>query len=312
MRDPKSFFLLVGALLLITISFIIVSIWGYHFYVQDQDSKPVARQLEQTFPTGGRNDNRDSLELVLDSVLGNASKGYDSLASSYDNALNQALLSKASEYRDIKRDIIEILNEKAVLKDTSAPDERIRLLQRDVEILRGTNIELKSENDSLRTMLGELTLLKNEDSKTSDNEITQKRQQKSTNSLPLLVSHLNFTAISADGSHKIVTTLASQTNEFSGSFELNIQSTETGSSKIFIVILAPDGRVLPNEVGKLGIFYSPTGNKSYSTALLFDALKDNHRTLQFSIPASSVQKGKYTMQIYHGGLLIGKLNKMLL
>jgi hypothetical protein len=124
---------------------------------------------------------------------------------------------------------------------------------------------------------------------------------------------LRFAAFNVNKDDKKVTSLASQTTMFEGSFEINIKSADNNSPKIFIVILQPDRKVLLNPAGKPGIFYTPDGNKNYSTSLQFDVKKDNHKRLHFSIAAPQpIQKGKYIMQIYHGGILIGRLNKMLL
>lgn len=308
MRDPKYFFLLIGALALVTISFIIISIRGYHYYFQNQDSKPVAIQLKQT-PDPVAENNRDSLELILDSILRVSKDRQDSLIDSNTDSLDTILRLKIIEFRKLRSDIIEILNQKSALKNTTAVDEKMRLLQQNINELHERNGELESENEKLKGMVEELTASKNQ--RNDAGSIAQRSRQGSANSLPLLVSHLKFNAINITGSNKKATSHASNANELEGSFELNIKSTKNNSSKIFMVILGPGKKVLPNSSGKLGIFYSPDGNKKYSVVLRFDTVNDNHKRLYFSIPVHSPQPGKYAMQIYHGGILIGRLDKVL-
>ena len=312
MREPKSFFLLVGMLVLVTISFVLISIWAYHSYFQDQHSTPIAVQSEQAPAPLVKNNNKDSLELILDSILRNSTNQQDSIIDNHSDSLDKVLGLKIVEFKKIKSDIIEILNKKTASKNYADAD-KINLLQQNVNELRERNSELESENERLKELVKELTASKNQKGETAnENKGIQKTQRKGVHSLPLLVLHLKFTAIHADGGNKKITTLASQTNELAGSFELNIKSTRSNSSKIFIVILQPNGKVLSNPGGKSGMFYTLEGDRKYSVALHMDVLKDNHKRLQFSIKTPSAQKGKYTMQIYHGGILIGRLNKILL
>ncbi len=52
MRDPRSLFLLVVALLFITVSFVLISIWGYHFYYLNQQGTADV-QVDQKKPRAG-------------------------------------------------------------------------------------------------------------------------------------------------------------------------------------------------------------------------------------------------------------------
>lgn len=315
MRDSKSFFLLIAVLVLVTISFILISIWGYNYYFRNVENKQVVLQPAKTFTTGEKDNNRDSLEYILDSIINKSTDQKDSIADDNDtDSLDKTLEFKILEYRKLKSDIIEILNKKAALKDTAIVNEKISLLQQTIDELRERNNEMVSENEQLKEMVKQLTALKNpKEEVINNNNSAQKSASKSSNSLPLLVAHLRFAAINVEKNNGQITTLASQTDEFEGSFEINIKATKNNSPKIFIVILQPDKKVLVSPGSKPGIFYTSDGNKRYSTFLQFDVKKDNHKRLHFSIAAPRpIQKGKYAMQIYHGGILIGRLNKTLL
>ena len=311
MREPKSFFLLAGMLVLVTISFVLISVWAYNSYFQNHDSKYVTVQTQQAPAPSEKNNNKDSLELVLDSILRNPANQRDSVIDNHGDSLDKVLQLKIVEYRNLKSDIIEILNEKDASKN-NADTDRINLLQQNINELRERNNELENENEKLKELVEKLTGSKNQNEETIRNGNIQKTERKSVHSLSLFVLHLKFAAIHSDGPNKKITTIASQTNEFAGSFELNIKTAKNNSPKIFIVILQPNGKVLSDAGGKSGIFYTPEGDRKYSVALQFDILKDNHKRLQFSIETPSAQRGKYTMQIYHQGILIGRLNKILL
>ena len=315
MRDSKSFFLLIGVLVLVTISFIIISVWGYRYYFQTTENKPVVVQPEKKFVFVKQNNKSDSLEHILDSLTGKYGNPESGFAGNDTDSLDGILRLKILEYRKLKSDIIKILNKKAALKDTAIVNEKISLLQQTIDELRERNTEVVSENEQLKETVKRLEASQGlkEKATGNNNSSPQKNVSRSSHPLPLLVSHLRFAAINIKREDKKVTSLASQTNKLEGSFEINIKSAKNNSPKIFIVILQPNRKVLINQAAKPGIFYTPDGNKRYSTSLQFDVKRDNHKRLHFSIAAPQpIQKGKYIMQIYHGGILIGRLNKMLL
>ena len=314
MRDSKSFFLLIGVLVLVTISFIIISVWGYRYYFKTTENKQVVVQPEKKFVPVKQNNKSDSLEHILDSLTGKYGNPESGFAGNDTDSLDGILRLKILEYRKLKSDIIKILNKKAALKDTAIVNEKISLLQQTIDELRERNTEVVSENEQLKETVKRLEASQGLKEKATDNNSSrQESVSKSSHLLPLLVSHLRFAAIGIKKEDKKVTSIASQTNRFEGSFEINIKSAKNNSPKIFILILQPNRKVLINQAAKPGIFYTPDGNKRYSTSLEFDVEKDNHKRLHFSIAAPQpIQKGKYIMQIYHGGILIGRLNKMLL
>ena len=313
MRDFKSLFLLIAVLVLVTISFIVISVRGYRYYFQTTENKPAVVEPEKNFVSVKQHNKSDSLEHVLDSLIrkyGNQENGF---AGNDPDSLDGILKLKILEYKKLKSDIIEILNKRVALKDTAIVNEKISLLQKTINELRERNNGIVSENEQLKETVKRLTVLKGMREEATSNSNPQKSVSKSSHSLPLLVSHLRFTAISGKKEDKTRTSLASQTNRFEGSFEINIKSAKNNSPKIFIVILQPNRKILINPAAKPGIFYTPDGNKRYSTSLQFDVNKDNHKRLYFSVAVTQpIHKGRYTMQIYHGGILIGRLNRILL
>ena len=174
MREPKSFFLLVGMLVLVTISFVLISIWAYQSYFQDQHSTPIAVQSEQASAPLVKNNNKDSLELILDSILKNSNQ-QDSISDNYSDSLDKVLQLKIVAFKKIKSEIIEILNEKAASKDYADAD-KINVLQQNVNELRERNNELESENEKLKELVKELTASKNQKGETANK--FKKRKEK--------------------------------------------------------------------------------------------------------------------------------------
>ena len=55
----------------------------------------------------------------------------------------------------------------------------------------------------------------------------------------------------------------------------------------------------------------PQLSKIYSSKMRFDYSKGEIKKLNFSLSSDKYMKGNYILQIYHNGVLIGKLSKSL-
>lgn len=78
-----------------------------------------------------------------------------------------------------------------------------------------------------------------------------------------------------------------------------------------VVILQPNGKVLQNSTWETGVFYTREGKQLYSNKLRFDHQAGENKKLQFAISADKFLPGKYLVQLYHNGAMIGKTQKLL-
>jgi hypothetical protein len=308
MRDSKSLFLLVFALVLITVSFVLISIWGYHFYFQGKDNKlpPAENSL-----IAKKTITRDSLQNVLDSTIQQLGAQPDSAFYFTGDSSDKALEAKLLEYQRLKGEITEILKNKTSSKDMAVASEKIGELQQSIDELRNQNNQVAQENARLNKMVQQLL----SQNKTKKNISSSGNEKRSTDeellpALPLLVSHLRFSAMAVNGEYIEPTTQAAEAARLEGSFQINIQSSQNNSPDIYIVITQPNGKVLLNSAWESGTFATASGRKIYSVLLHFEN-KDNNSRLQFSINSNKFQKGVYAMEIYHNGILIGRLTKKL-
>ena len=137
----------------------------------------------------------------------------------------------------------------------------------------------------------------------------KKHLASSAYTLPLLVSHLRFVGMTVSDNNR-VTNIAAQTERLYGSFQLNVKPANTNNA-IYVVVIQPNGKTLLNSAWESGTFETKSGIEKYSTVLHFDNQKDNGNRLVFSIDSHNFQKGKYAMQIYHDGVMIGRLTRTL-
>lgn len=299
MKDRKSLYLLIFALIVITVAFTLISVWGYRFYF----SKKTFHSLHDPSTENTRTNKKTAdgvLQLRLDSAVQKLNNPADTIA--YDSSDHELAL-KITEFNRIKNEIALILKERSSAKD-SISETKIAALEKKIDELRNENIAISKENARLNEMVKQLP-----EKKQNEKELKpsfEKNKQQSASSLPLLVSHLRFVAYNDDKK----TSLASETKKLTGSFEINVKAQNT-TTWLDVVIVQPDGKVLLTGSGALASSEATSGKKAYSAVVHFDNVKDNHRRLQFSINAGSCMKGKYIMQIYHEGIMIGRLGKTL-
>lgn len=301
MKDRKSLYLLIFALLVVTISFILISIWGYNFYFQPKVPQTVTQEIQQTVPTAKKTSMKDSLQMLLASTveqLGNRDSTF------YDSSTDKTLELKLIEFNKLKNEIAEILKNKSSSKDMSEASEKIGQLQKSVDELRSKNDEVARENMRLNKVLKQLI----KENKPPQRKIKTVEKVNYTGPLSVLVSHLSFKGVTESDNNERETNIAAQTVKLTGSFLLSAKPTNTSTS-IYVVIVKPDGNTLLNSSWQSGTFETSSGRQTYSALIHFDNVKDNNNRLQFTIDARNFQKGKYAMQIYHDGIMIGRLVK---
>lgn len=308
MRDPKSLFILILALSLVIISFVLISIWGYHFYIEPKEnatSQPVNKSplnIQKPAIT-------DSLKSLRDSTNSESVIQQNNPVLNSSDSSDKTLELKLLQYNQLKEDIAEILkNKTSSSKDKSDANAKIAQLQKSIDDLRNQNDAVVQENARLSKMLKQF-MAENKHKSNSDVKSTTKKIKKNEPASPsLLVYRLKFFAVDKN---KSLTDQASDAIRLEGSFQINVKSDNNIPNEIYIVIIQPNGRVLLNTPLNSGMFEVDSVKKIYSAVLHFDTEKDNHRRLYFSIPSHTFHKGEYTMKIYHNGILIGRMERSL-
>lgn len=308
MRDPKSLYILVFALSLVIISFVLISIWGYHFYIQPGENTKT-QIPDKTALTVQKNEKVDSLQNRRDSVIPELGIQQNNSLHDTTDTLDKTLELKLIEYNKLKEDITKILEDKASSpKEMTDANEKIAQLQQNIDDLRNQNDAVARENARLNRMLKQFIKENKQKEKSSTNNSTKNTQTNKVHSPTLLVSRLKFFAIDEN---KRLTKLASNAVRWEGSFEININSEKSSSQDVYVVIIQPNGSVLLNSAWESGTFEVDSKRKVYSAVLHFDDIKDNYKRLYFSIDPHTFHKGVYKMLVYHSGILIGRMERSL-
>jgi hypothetical protein len=303
MRDSKAFYFMIFALVLVTVSFVLISIWGYNYYFQNKSEKLVTTVKKQPeikkIPTG------DSLQNFKDSNALSINPP-DSIGSVVDSP-DQTLELKISEYNQLKEEIAEILKNKAALKNKMEEMKKIGEIQKNIDSLKAQKESITKENERMDQLLKQ----KQQEQSNNKTEIEKSVKSAHASSLPLLVSHLKFEAIKEADTYDAPTVLASKATKLEGSFEINIISKKNIPSDIFVKITQPNGRPVLDGSSGFAVLEKDHERSSYTSVLHFDKTKDNNKRLTFSIKPREFYKGKYSMQVYHNGVMIGRTQRTL-
>jgi flagellar basal body-associated protein FliL len=302
MRDRRLISLLVVVLIVVTVSFILVSFWGYRYYFERKEAQrtTVTQPKQPVDPTTSFS---DSLQNLLNLAAAQVQDSSDSI--SLDSTSDTALASKLVEFNRLRNEITEMIRNKDASKNSAAENERIDQMEQTLEALKTRNDEVAAENVRLANMVKQLMQTKGK----SPASKSGKHLASSAYTLPVLVAHLRFVGMSL-GDNRSITNIAAKTERLYGSFEINIKPGNKDNT-IYIVIVQPDGKTLIAPGERSGTFTTDSETKPFSTSIKFDNKRDNGNRLVFTIDSHNFQKGTYAMQIYHQGQMIGRLTRTL-
>jgi ABC-type uncharacterized transport system permease subunit len=107
------------------------------------------------------------------------------------------------------------------------------------------------------------------------------------------------------------TSKADETDKLVGSFTLKNNNSQSTVSEVMVVVVQPDGKVLQTSNWETGVFYTNSGKQIYSKKLRFNSNNGENKKLNFSIQAEKYLPGKYTIELYHDGAVVGRAVKVL-
>ncbi|MDP4284335.1 MAG: hypothetical protein Q8891_07930 [Bacteroidota bacterium] len=286
MRDSKSLFLLVFALVLITISIVLVSVWGYNFYYRDKKIN-ATEQIE-----------KKPVALVQDSII-------DSLQTHYDNSD-----SAEPPLENGDSSSVENINNKLLQSDSLK--NAIAELQRNIDQLQNKNSEVIEENRRLDSQLA-ILIHKRQKVKYGTKKVIPENKDPLQQKIPLSITVFNLRLIGLEikSGKAYQTSLASKTDKLVGLLDVKNNSDQLNSFQIEVMVVQPNGRVLQNAAWGSGNFDTPSGKRFYSVKFNFECPKGIVKTLNFSLADYKFLKGNYSMIVYHNGLKIAKLVKYL-
>jgi len=320
MKEPKPYLLtLVSIFLVISLGLLATTIYLYF-----QSSSQVASVLpdKKKHSVKAISNTRDSLEKIYTATVKDLDASFTTPPVNYtgipenkkqlNTASTKAIIDSPQSYQKLRTEISAILSDKSPAANLESAKEKISELQSMVDVLKNKNTQVTKENERLNAMLKRVN--KNEavnetESKNIKEVVAANKTQVSVSSLKaenILVS----AAASSDFLEK-ETNKASETDKLVGSFTLKNNNSQNIVSEVIVVVLQPDGKVLQTSNWENGIFYTSAGKQIYSKKLRFNNGNGETKKLNFSLEAEKYLPGKYIIEVYHDGSVIGRATKIL-
>ena len=309
MRYRKLSLLLVFSLIfLLLISLALICTWFYYYFYDDKE-KTSTGQYESYDPQTASH-TRDSLKRVYTATINDLNHPGDSLWNNPDS-IKASLDSKFIEYNRLRNEISVLLDKNSNTIELDTARIKISILQQRIEELRNRTRAVENENKRLSEIVKQLNSRIHEEKKEKTDPGTFNPSMKTgssaaktqasfftTSELRLSAEKVNAKGTEAGG------------GRLTGSFTVRNSQSFDGS-EIHVVVLQPNGRTLLNSDWETGSFPTDNGSRIYSVRIPFDYTKGENRRLSFSINTEELEKGTYTMEVYHAGKLIGKSNTVI-
>lgn len=309
MKDNKSSLLLVVSLLLLSLSLVLLSIWGYQFFKGNNQKDGIA---SENAPSAAINNNtRDSLMDVYAKTISKLDVRIVAAKNTADSLMGN-VNDKITEINSLKDEIKLLLKNKVSKESLNTAREKINKLQVKIDELQQKNLSIENENKQLKALLQQYDKGAVAPAATVNPAGANKIPQSSTTgNKPVLAQSFVLTGIRVNAfavkdDKETETLKATEANKINGSFTIK-SGTANDNVDIYVTVLQPNGKVVQNSDWEVGTFETPEGRKIYSHKIhtRFDAGEE--KLLHFSLAGENFEKGNYTVLIYQNGTVIGKL-----
>ena len=277
--------------------------WGYLLYDKNKTGETiqVAQTQSENYMT-----QRDSLKLLYD----DAEMRLDSITGANNNlqgeksTLQKQIDANKSEIRRILNDknatAADLKRAKSMIADLN---NQIASLEAEVSRLTGENQELTANNTQLTTE--KQVLEQNLQTSSAEKEaLTQTVDVGSTFS----ASNIQITPVNEKKSGKEKTTsTAKKVDKLVVSFDIENRIARSGPADMYIMVTAPDGKVVTNtELGSSTLTTRTDGDREFTTKVPVEYEQGTRKALSFPIRQEDFQRGDYKIEVYHNGFKIGE------
>jgi len=277
--------------------------WTYLLLNKNKTDKELAMKTEEGVRYMSQ---RDSLEVLYTFTLAK----YDSVTVS-NNDLQGELTGKQGEISKLKGEINSILRKRnATQQELNLAREKIKELDGKILVLEQEVARLTGENEQLTAANTQLTVEK--DSLQTDLTTTQteKKSLEQTVDVGSTFSASNIQIIPVNekksGKEKETTT-AKRVDKLVVSFDVENRIAKSGPADLYIMVTAPDGKVISGEATGGGTLTTRMdGDKAYTSKMSINYEQGTRKNIQVPLYQDKFQIGDYKIQVYHNGFKIGE------
>jgi hypothetical protein len=277
--------------------------WAYFLMKINRSDKEILSKTEEGVHYMSQ---RDSLESLYKFTLDK----YDSVTVA-NTDLSGKLTGKQTEISKLKGEISGILKKKNATASELARAKtlieelngKISTLEADVARLTGENTVLTQEKAVLTTE--KATLETNLATTTSEKVELEKTVDVGST---FAASNIAITPVNekGDGKEKQTTT-AKRVDKLVVSFDVQNMITKSGPADMYILVTAPDGKVISTTATGGGTFTTrQEGDKEFTYKTTVPYEQGTRQNVQIPVVQEKFQTGDYKIQVYHNGFKIGE------
>jgi hypothetical protein len=308
LKESRISILLLFSLSLLLLAFIILFAWGFIYYrnaAQTANKEPVNSSMKDSSNIAAQR-LRDSLQRMYSNTVTQLNTQLD-IASVSADSIKENIDDKYREFTLIRNEIAELLDKSSTVEQVNNARQKLVLLQQRLDDWRNKYNDVAAENIRLSALLKQLSA-NTAPARTATAYPAVQREtalQDNDNKRTLAAPSMQVASLQLQAVDEADKTL------LSGSMNVtnNIQSNSL--VEMYVVILQPDGKLLKQSAWNTGSFETSEGTRIYSCKLRFDCAKGENKSLNFSVPSTQFQKGKYSILVYHNGVMVAKGTKQL-
>jgi myosin heavy subunit len=283
--------------------------WGYIIWDKSK-TKEMTTQLQSQLST------TDSSKNAIQNEYNSALQRLDELTT-MNSSMDSLVKSKNSEVANMKSRIQNLLNK----QNRTAADlaEAKRLINelnskissyvQEVEVLKGENLQLKTEKQEITTQKEALQV--QYDQTTAEKKVVEEKLDVAST---LNATNINIVTIDErrNGKEK-EKDVAKRVDKLRLTFNVSNRVGEDGTKDVFVVITDPTGQVISNEALGSGRFTTrEEGERVFTkkTSVSFVAGKTTPISIEWK-PGTKFAEGVYKVEVYNNGFKIGEGSKTL-
>jgi hypothetical protein len=276
--------------------------WAYFLMKINRSDKEILSKTEEGVHYMSQ---RDSLESLYKFTLDK----YDSVSVA-NNDLSGKLTGKQAEVAKLKVEINSILRKKnATATELARAKTLIEELNTQIETLQAEVTRLTGENQVLTTEKAQLTVEK--DSLQTNLTTTQGEKKVLEETVDVgstfSASNISITPIREKGDKEKETTTAKKVDKLVVSFNVENRIAKSGPADMYIIVTAPDGKVISTESTGGGTFTTrQDGDQTFTYKTTVPYEQGSRQNVQIPVVQDKFQTGDYKIQVYHNGFKIGE------
>ncbi len=310
LKESRISFLILLALCLLLLAFIILFAWAFMYYksaAKDVKVKPSVATKDSVVSVKSLN---DSLQKRYEATWAQLNRQLD-VANNNADSIQENIEQKYSEFSQIRTEISQILASNKTPSEMESANLKLVALQLRLEDWRKKYNDVAAENIRLSNLLRQLTSVNSVASSTKAGTSNGFAGQQPIEIVPV-VNSTSQAAVSAMQVQAIQLRAEPEGDRVRLRGNVDVTGNDNNSSvEMFVVITQPDGKLLKQSGWDSGSFETKEGSRIYSCKLRFDIDKGENKSLNFSVPSSSFQKGTYSIQIFHKGQMVARGTKSL-